>query len=131
MRRRRRHTKPILGLHPSAHGGVLRKKRRGRGARSVSIRYSMHIVLRSSEAKYEWSFVQPRIRQMIERVLAKHASRTETIVMAVGNAGNHLHLRLKFTSREQYKRFIRAVTGEIALKIKQVYNVLGRCGYCF
>jgi len=74
----------------------------------------MHLVLRSTLAKGAWSFVQPKNRHMIMRVLAKHAQRTGTELLGTGNAGNHLHLRAKFTSRKQYCSFIRSVAGEIA-----------------
>ena len=107
-------------LHPSAYGGVLRKRSRGRGARSVSTRYSMHLVLRSSLARGVWSFVRPKNRAMIKSVLAKQARAAHAELLGVGNAGNHLHLRVKFQSRKQYLYFIRAVAGEIALHIKKI-----------
>ncbi|MEQ1663828.1 MAG: transposase [Bdellovibrionales bacterium] len=107
-------------LHPSAYGGVLRNRRHGRGARSVSTRFSMHLVLRSSLARGAWSFTQPKNEAMINRVLGKHAKSTNTEILGIGNAGNHLHLRVQFTSRKRYLRFIRAVTGEIALHIKKI-----------
>lgn len=107
-------------LHPSAHGGVLRNRRSGRGKRTISTNYSMHLVLRSSLARGEWSFVRPRNRAMIERVLAKHARRMQVILHGTGNAGNHLHIRAKFLQRKLYLKFIRAVTGEIALHIKKI-----------
>lgn len=106
-------------LHPSAHGGVLRKRRAGRGARRVSTRYSMHLVLRSSQARGEWSLARPEHRLMIDRVLAKHAARFHVHLLGTGNAGNHLHIRAQFSRRKLYIKFIRAVTGEIALKIKR------------
>jgi REP element-mobilizing transposase RayT len=55
---------------------------------------------------------------MVNSVIAKHAGRTGVQILGIGNAGNHLHLRAKFTNRAQYFSFIRAITGEIALKIK-------------
>jgi REP element-mobilizing transposase RayT len=107
-------------LHPSAYGGVLRNRRQGRGTRSVSTRFSMHLVLRSSLARGAWSFTQPKNEAMIYRVIGKHAKSTKTEILGIGNAGNHLHLRVQFTSRKRYLCFIRAVTGEIALHIKKI-----------
>jgi REP element-mobilizing transposase RayT len=80
----------------------------------------MHLVLRSSLARGAWSFVQPKNEAMIHRILAKHAKSTNTEILGIGNAGNHLHLRVQFSSRKKYLRFIRSVTGEIALKIKKI-----------
>lgn len=107
-------------VHPSAHGGVLRNRRAGRGKRRISTRFSMHLVLRSSVAKGAWSFVRPQNRAMIQRVLAKHSARLNVVLHGVGNAGNHLHLRAQFISRKSYLDFIRAIAGEIALHIKKI-----------
>jgi REP element-mobilizing transposase RayT len=107
-------------LHPSAYGGVLRNRRHGRGSRTISTRFSMHLVLRSTLARGAWSFVRPKNELMIHRVLTKHAKSTNTEILGIGNAGNHLHLRVQFTSRKRYLKFIRAVTGEIALHIKRI-----------
>jgi REP element-mobilizing transposase RayT len=62
---------------------------------------------------------------MINNVLAKHAKSTGIEILGIGNAGNHLHLRVKFTQKAQYFRFIRAVAGEIALRIKKIPNPNG------
>ncbi len=113
-------------LHPSAYGGILRKRLRGRGRRTISTRFSMHLVLRSSLARGVWSFVRPANRRLITHVLAKHAAATGVEILGVGNAGNHLHLRLRVPSREQYQHFIRAVAGEIALKIKRLGPTIRR-----
>ncbi|OFZ14866.1 MAG: hypothetical protein A2Z20_04560 [Bdellovibrionales bacterium RBG_16_40_8] len=109
-------------LHPSAYGGMLRNRRCGRGRRPISIIYSMHIVLRSTLARGKWSFAGDQNREMIRYVLAKHATTCAVKLIATGNAGNHLHLRIQVASREQYIHFIRAVTGEIALKIKKIIH---------
>lgn len=116
-----RHHVPLpYGLHPSAHGGVLRNRSKGRGQRALSLRHCMHLVLRSSMARGAWSFVRGANRAMVNGVLAKHAAATGVELLGTGNAGNHLHLRVKFSSRAQYCSFIRAVAGEIALKLKRV-----------
>jgi REP element-mobilizing transposase RayT len=82
----------------------------------------MHLVLRSTLARGVWSFVRPRNRDLVNRVLSKHAAVTGVELKGIGNAGNHLHLRIKVSSRKQYFHFIRAVAGELALKIKKTPN---------
>jgi REP element-mobilizing transposase RayT len=82
----------------------------------------MHLVLRSTLARGAWSFVRGGNRHLVESILAKHATAGGVEILNVGNAGNHLHLRLKLSSKKQYLRFIRAVAGEIALKIKRLPN---------
>lgn len=107
-------------LHPSAHGGILRNRLKGRGRRTISTRYSMHVVLRSTLARGARSFSREANRVLLDRLLTKHSQKFGVQLLGVGNAGNHLHLRLKVDSREQYFGFIRALTGEIALKFKRI-----------
>lgn len=59
---------------------------------------------------------------MVMQILVKHAKRAGVELLGIGNAGNHLHLRVKIPGRKPYLNFIRAVTGEIALKIKKITN---------
>ncbi len=112
-------------LHPSAHGGALRNRRIGRGARPISVRYSMHLVLRSSHARGAWSFVRRGNRELVQRILLKHASKSQVELLAAGNAGSHLHLRLRVRDKSNYFKFIRAVAGEIALKFKRLHRPEG------
>ncbi len=107
-------------LHPSAHGGVLRRRRAGRTRRPISTRFSMHLVLRSSFARGALSFVQPQTRHLINLLLAKHSAASGVRILGVGNAGNHLHLRVQVPHSAGYKHFVRALTGELALKLKRL-----------
>ncbi len=59
---------------------------------------------------------------MIKGILAKQAKSADIELLGVGNAGNHIHLRIKFSHKKKYFKFIRAVAGEIALKIKKIAN---------
>jgi REP element-mobilizing transposase RayT len=118
----RPHTPFPKHLHPSACGSDLRKKKRGRGRRTISIRYSMHLILRSTRAIGVWALNYGGNRALVEQVIAKHASAAEIEIFELGISYNHFHLRLKCPSREQYYHFIRAVAGEIALKIKRIAN---------
>jgi REP element-mobilizing transposase RayT len=118
----KKHAPLPYGTHPSAYGGILRRRSKGRGKRTLSLRYCMHLVLRSSVARGSWSFVRGANRTMINGILAKHARASGLEILGTGNAGNHLHLRVKFSNKTQYFHFIRAVAGEIALKIKKIPN---------
>ena len=79
----------------------------------------MHLVLRARWAYGAWSFRADPFRRMIDKILHKHAVRTGVELLGVGNAGNHLHLRVQIHSRKKYRDFIRSISGEIALKIKK------------
>jgi REP element-mobilizing transposase RayT len=77
----------------------------------------MHLVLRSSRAKGDWSFWKPRNRKAINRIIDKFSRKYGVKVHSMANVGNHLHFQIKLSSRYGYKPFIRAVTGAISMAI--------------
>lgn len=102
----------------SAYGGQLRNTRAGRaGARPLSVRDSMHLVLRSSQAKGEWSFLRSRNAKVVKSVVEKFAFVYGVRVLSLVNVGNHLHLHIRLGNRFGYKPFVRAITGSIAMAI--------------
>ncbi len=98
-----------------AYGGSLMKRRKGRGIRPLAVKNSMHLVLRSSLAKGEWSLLRhsSKIRKILKRFSTKYGVK----ILAVGNAGNHVHLHIQLSNRFTYKPFIRATTASIAMAI--------------
>lgn len=108
----------LLPKGQRSYGGQLRNTRRGRqGARALTTTGSIHLVLRSSRARGAWSFLLSKNRMIIKSALNTHAKKNFVNIISVANVGNHLHIHLKIADRILYKRFIRAVTGIIALKI--------------
>ncbi len=99
----------LLKKEKSDHGGSIPhpKKRK----RPLGRRKSMHMVLRSSKAKGSWSF--RRHQEAIENVLNKFAKKYHIQILDHANVGNHIHLHLKTSTRNNYKAFIRAVTSAI------------------
>lgn len=96
-------------------GGSLMTTRAGRAKpRSVSTRETMHVVLRSTHARGEWSFRRPRNESRVQRIVAGATHKYGVKLISLANVGNHLHMQLKFGSRQGYLRFIRVVTGAIA-----------------
>lgn len=99
-----------------AFGGdrLTRRAERAR-RRPLSTKDSMHVVLRSTQAVGKWSFRKEP--ELIKRLIHKYAKKNGVKVHGVANVGNHLHLHIKLTNRFTYDRFIRALTGAIALAI--------------
>lgn len=94
------------------------KKRKGRrGPRPLAIRKSMHVVLKSSKATGQRSFRNPKHFKMIKDVLSTFARQNHIQLISFANVGNHIHLHIQLNHRDGYKRFIRAVTGVIAMKV--------------
>ena len=98
-----------------AYGGDLLKTREGRSKpRPISDRKTMHLVLRSTQARGEWSFKRPRNERSIANYITKFSKKYGVRIMSLANVGNHLHLQIKLGNRHTYAPFIRAVTGAIA-----------------
>ncbi len=108
----------MLAKEKSAYGGDLMTTRAGRrGARPLSTRETMHLVLRSTKAKGEWSFRKPKNQAHVNRIIDKFSVIYGVRVISMANVGNHLHLQIKLSNRFAYKPFIRAVTAAIAMAV--------------
>ncbi len=108
-------TQAFPGMHSGTKqfGGVLLKGN-PRAARPLSFKRPLHLVMRSSFAKGERSFLSPRRAKRIE-ILVRELARARRIrVYRYANAGNHLHLVVRVPSSSAYKSYIRALTGLIA-----------------
>lgn len=103
--------------HRYAFGGELLRKKMNRTARPFSSRHSMHMILKSSRAAGRNSFGyggHPRaVRQLIDRHCVKYGVK----LIRYSNNFNHLHMHLKFTSRAVYLRFVRSLTGSLAMAV--------------
>jgi REP element-mobilizing transposase RayT len=110
----------LLKPESKSYGGILRNKRKGRGARPISASESMHVVLRSSQAKGEWSFRRKSNTEKIDRIIKKFAKKYHVGISSVANVGNHLHMDIQLSHRRTYKPFIRAITSAIAMAITGV-----------
>ena len=105
---------------PLTYGGSLRRRANGRGARPLSRSKPIHLVLRSTAARGKLAFNRFGMGQNYNFVtdtvydLAKvHGVKIDRY----GNAGNHIHLLIRLAARHEYKSFIRALTGTLALMI--------------
>lgn len=108
----------MLAKERSSYGGILLKTRAGRRrGRPLSTKETMHLVLRSSKAKGEWSFRKSHNAAHINRLVDKFSFRYGVRVISMANVGNHLHFQIKLSNRFGYRPFIRALTGAIAMAI--------------
>ena len=111
----------------TAYGGDLLKTRKGRAQpRPLSTKHTMHLILKSSKAKGELSFL--RHRKMIDQVINFYAKKYCVDVIKMANVSNHLHLHIKLSKRHFYFHFIRVVTGVIAKKMGKEMAKLGSSG---
>ena len=95
-------------------GGSLLLKGNPREARPISLKRPIHVVLKSSLAKGNRSFLNPARARKIERLVHALAKQKGVRVYRFANSGNHLHLLVQIRSRESFQAYIRALTGIIA-----------------
>lgn len=102
-----------------SYGGDLQTTRKGRlGPRPLSTKYTMHLTLRSTQAKGKMSFL--KFKKDIQFIINKFATKNGIKVISAANVGNHLHLQIKLSNRQTYKSFIRAITSAIAMKVNGI-----------
>ena len=75
----------------------------------------MHLVLRSSKARGEWSFLRKKNYLAIERILVKFSEKHGVEILRAANVGNHVHLQIKLARRAAYRPFVRAITAAIMM----------------
>jgi REP element-mobilizing transposase RayT len=96
------------------HGGELRKKRKGRGARPLSKKDPIHLVLKSTLALKQWNFRLPKNHQIISKLIYKLSVTYGIKIDQKAIAYDHIHLLVRVKNRELYKRFIKHLAGQIA-----------------
>src|SRR5690606_26880816 len=84
-------------------------------ARPFSPRLSQHVVLKSSLARGQYSFLLHS--RKIERILKKQAEQLGIKLHNVANAGNHLHLFFCPYTQGAFRAFMRTVPGLIVREI--------------
>jgi len=108
----------LIQKRQSPYGGILRNHRKGRkGPRPLSTKHSMHLTLRSSKARGDFSFVKPANANAIEQILKKFTKKYAVRLISVANVGNHLHIHLKLGIRSYYLPFIKSITSTIAMTV--------------
>lgn len=99
-----------------SHGGVESGGRR-KLERPLARNKPVHLTLKSSKATGTWSFLHPKNRIRIEQLLKAKAKKFGIKIQDFANVGNHLHIKLKFQSRENFQNFLRACTCQISRMI--------------
>ncbi|MFZ4405071.1 MAG: hypothetical protein ACOYOK_13290 [Pseudobdellovibrionaceae bacterium] len=98
------------------HGGQLSKGKAKR-KRPLAPNTWMHFVFKSSVAKGAFSLLNPRHRFAIQKLIQQQARQHFVIIKDGVNMGNHLHLQIKFKNPDLLRRFLRIITGRIAMLV--------------
>ncbi|RYZ72303.1 MAG: hypothetical protein EOP05_11155 [Proteobacteria bacterium] len=116
-------------------GGSLTRKLIGRTARPISSKEPMHLVLKSTKATGRFSFGHKSNVRKVNDLVRYQCKKYGVKLIEYSNNFNHLHLLLKFPSRAIYLRFIRSLTGALALlvsgasKLKSLKSIFGGKGF--
>lgn len=117
MRSRQLSFLPSLKVHTNLdHGGDIRQGKR-KVQRPFDPKRPLHVVLRASRARGEWSMLRPQHEGRIQREIEKLSKRYGVKVYRSVNVGNHLHLLIQARKRKDFQSFLRVLTGAIAFLI--------------
>jgi hypothetical protein len=98
------------------HGGSIRKGKR-KLARPISTKQPLHLVMRSSRAKGQWSFLHSRNRGVILGLVAETADRYGIRVDRFDNVGNHLHFVMQGKNRLLIRSFLKVLPQKIMFAV--------------
>ena len=100
----------------TAHGG-----RPSLGSRKLerplSAKCWIHLVLKSEKAVGKLSFLHAPNKIAVQKILKEKARKFGVSIADEANVGNHIHLKIRITSRASFQKFLRAVTTLIARRV--------------
>jgi len=105
--------------HQYSHGGSLRQKRAGRGARPLSTRESIHLVFKANKDVIRGGFRNHRRFALIHHLLQRYRIKFWIRIEQVSIQGDHIHLLIRTTRRSQYLYFFRVLAGQIAQRFEK------------
>jgi len=105
--------------HQYSHGGSLRQKRAGRGARPLSTRESIHLVFKANKDVIRGGFRNHRRFALIHHLLQRYRIKFWIRIEQVSIQGDHIHLLIRTTRRSQYLHFFRILAGQIAQRFEK------------
>lgn len=100
----------------TVHGGTQTKGHR-KNARPLASKKWIHLILKSQRAKSNWSFLKPENKIYIERLLSLKSKQFGVKIDRWVNVGNHIHLKIKCSNRENFQKFLKSITCMIARSV--------------
>ena len=95
------------------HGGLKSKNIR-KNERPLSTKRPTHLVLKSLHAKGHLSFLNFKNKAFIEKLIREKAKKFGIKIQDFANVGNHIHLKIKYSSRLSFQKFLKSITSQIA-----------------
>ena len=110
------HQYQFFARAPLDHGGSIRKGKR-KIQRPFDRKRPMHLVMRSTRAKKDWSFLHRRNKGAIHGLVVDLAEKYGVKLYKFENVGNHLHLLVKFPSRRELIAFLRVFAQAVMFQV--------------
>jgi REP element-mobilizing transposase RayT len=101
---------------PIDHGGSIRKGKR-KIQRPFDRKRPMQLVMRSTRATKDWSFLHRRNKGAIHALVMDLAEKYGVKLYKYENVGNHLHLLARFPSRRELKAFLRVFAQGVMFQV--------------
>ena len=98
------------------HGGT-RSRGYRKTARPLAKGKWIHVTLKSSKAKGQWSMLSDRNKPEVTCILRQQSRKWGVHLAEVVNMGNHLHIKCRFQYRAGMQNFLRTAPAMIARKI--------------
>jgi REP element-mobilizing transposase RayT len=108
----------LKGVKPWSFGGLSLRKRRKTKRPLIEGRWT-HLVLKSSRARGDWSLLK-RCNRLHAEELLRQVSRRFYVQVKAGsfvNMGNHLHLVVRFNDRQQFGKFLKSFSAQLARRV--------------
>jgi hypothetical protein len=99
-----------------AHGGAKKTGKRKEARPFIPKKWN-HLILKSSKARGSTSLLAKRNKHMVASVVSGYAKKFGAELQQQVNMGNHLHIKIRFFSQEQMRKYLRVVPGIIARKV--------------
>ena len=101
---------------PSRFGGNLSVGKR-KTARPISVKESIHVVLRAEKARGKLSFLLPVNARVFYQLRKLYGARFQVKVYHFALVGNHAHLLIKAKTKTGFQNFLRVFAGQLAQRI--------------
>lgn len=83
-------------------------------ARTLLPKKWVHLCLKSKKAMGSYSLLHKQNRSKIEGLIRRKAKENHIELRDAVNMGNHLHLKIRSQRKEDFQRFLRSISGQIA-----------------
>lgn len=115
----------LLPRVPLHYGGDKVRGKRKR-ARPFDPKRPVHLTMRSSVARGQFSLLHPRNRKRVDEAVTRLSRKWGVRIYRFSNVGNHVHFLLQAGERRGFQAFLRELSGRIAMLVTGAAKGRGR-----